>query len=228
MPAVLRLVHSSGVLLCRFLPSGARPPALWFSLAGGMGLSRSGMTMAIPCGTSLLASGESLPGNPCQSVLFRRGATCRAGYMDRTRSVSRRAAPGASFPVPEGYFQPAYHHCGKGVHIQTAAGRRWLLDYRSGHLLYDAPASANPWPAPPVSLGPHHFILVPDPRHARPRRWQYGTKHLWTFVVNAPSAIPNQRPPRSRLSQHDRCCDSDKPRHPLATDRFGNGKTSVG
>jgi outer membrane protein assembly factor BamB len=78
-----------------------------------------------------------------------------------------RWAPSAKLhlPPPRGTFCPTYHvrhQTVQTVLLQTASGRRWLLDAASGRLIHDAAGSAQPWSSAPVDLGEDRLCLVED------------------------------------------------------------------
>ena len=79
--------------------------------------------------------------------------------------------------------------------IQTATGRRWLLDAETGATIADVPTTPKPWPAVPHWL-PHanRILLTTDTSRVVAIDSQTGAEG-WTFAVNAPSTIAG-RPPQ--------------------------------
>ncbi len=76
----------------------------------------------------------------------------------------RAAGAGLRQPYPVGRFLHVVP-AGAGVLlVQTAGGRRWLLDAATGRLLHDDPTASEPWPRPPVRLSDGRILLTPDAR----------------------------------------------------------------
>ena len=106
--------------------------------------------------------------------------------------VWQREAPGAGFLPKIGRFYSEYFAGADRVLIQTASGRRWLLDAETGRTLHDAPTSSEPWPIAPQGLPDNRLLLVVD------RRIVVLDAHtgdeVWSTTVRAPSAISSESP----------------------------------
>jgi outer membrane protein assembly factor BamB len=113
------------------------------------------------------------------------------------RVLWQREAPGAAFLPTRGRFLPTYFAASERVLIQTATGRRLLLDADTGRTLADDP-SPQPWPTAPLLFADHRILVVEDGRRLVALDDRTG-REIWTSAVNPPSTISGE-PPSVRVS----------------------------
>ncbi|HJT77424.1 MAG TPA: PQQ-binding-like beta-propeller repeat protein, partial [Gemmataceae bacterium] len=65
-------------------------------------------------------------------------------------------------PPPSGQFL-SYEANDNWVVAQTAGGKLWVLDSRTGRRVHALDTAREPWPRPPLDLDGRHFCLVTDP-----------------------------------------------------------------
>jgi outer membrane protein assembly factor BamB len=87
--------------------------------------------------------------------------------VETGRVLWNRWAPAArlGLPPPSGRFFTGYHAGEERLLVQTAGGRRWLLDAQTGRTLDDAETSGVPWTQPPLVLDGRRACVVMDARH---------------------------------------------------------------
>jgi outer membrane protein assembly factor BamB len=110
----------------------------------------------------------------------------------------QRAAPDAGLrPAPFGRFHPRYHADAACAVVQTADGRRWVLDAATGHIRHDDPAPDVPWPGPPLALDGRRLLVVEDQRVVALDRaaWQ----PAWTFDLPRWPSLSGELP-QTRLA----------------------------
>jgi outer membrane protein assembly factor BamB len=108
------------------------------------------------------------------------------------RVIWRREAPGAGFLPTVGRFYVNYYVDREHVLIQTATGRRWLLDAENGRTVQDEPTAVEPWPEAPQWLADERILVVPDSSSIVVL--DAAGRVVWTARVTAPSAISGQPP----------------------------------
>ncbi len=96
-------------------------------------------------------------------------------------------------PPPRGCFFPNFHASATRLLVQTATGRRWLLDAATGRLLDDSPTSSQPWPAPPRALDAHTLALVADSRRVLTLDAATG-KDLWHLDLPGKTTLTGEPP----------------------------------
>jgi tetratricopeptide (TPR) repeat protein len=103
-------------------------------------------------------------------------------------------------PPPRGRFFSASHASSTRLLVQTATGRRWLLDAATGRLLDDSPTSSQPWPAPPRVLDANTLALVADSRRVLTLDASTG-KECWH--IDLPGATTRTGEPPQILNRGD-------------------------
>ncbi len=115
-----------------------------------------------------------------------------AGWRGSARHLARAFLPTV------GGFRPNFHVGEYRVLIQTATGRRWLLDAETGRTLDDAP-SPEPWPTAPPALAEYKAVVIESGRRIVALEGRTG-REVWTTTIT-PSSMVSGDPPQLRVAR---------------------------
>jgi outer membrane protein assembly factor BamB/tetratricopeptide (TPR) repeat protein len=104
-------------------------------------------------------------------------------------------APDATIPLsyPHGRFFPRYHVSTDTVLVQTASGRRWILDVATGRLLHDADTVRTPWTRAPLPVDERTVGLVVDSRRILLLDLPTGQER-WTHTLSGVTTLSGEPP----------------------------------